>query len=312
MKRYSYIIVILIMTFWGCCLASCSKEKPSKLTYTQPIYLPTPYDMTISSDACELVITTEIPRNMLGIASDIRTMYDDNIFTWCNVITYRRWEKPNIEDNWYQVEYISDTETLIKISANNSSYKRYILMYYDIAERDMVTIIQEPGKTGTHVDLDKGGTVCYVEYINQSSHVIAIRDMIWRTEYVWEDEPSNIALDPGQSRIVHKLKDEFQQADLMAIDKVDKEFVPLLCDGLRPISCSVIFDGTYELKHSYSDNTSGQFSLTDYKNYELSGGKLSEEEQAAFRLKEDALKWTLTYTFTDADYEYAVANGNIR
>ena len=83
----------------------------------------------------------------------------------------------------------------------------------------------------------------------------------------------------------------------------------LWCEYLTPISCDVTYNDTHTCSYSYFEPREEKHYILDWADYRIDG-----------RLEPSIMpdgevyihNWTLTYIFTDADYEYAVANGNIR
>ena len=121
-------------------------------------------------------------------------------------------------------------------------------------------------------------THCWFCFLNQSRHTICVTDDLKS----WELQPKQtqegwLRVDCGKSLIFHYVEG-------MDIDHNDR----IVFSGIT----KVVFDNKYEITHT-DDMPHSLFNVASYS-VDISHRQMTED---------------YTYTFTDEDYEYAVANG---
>ena len=128
---------------------------------------------------------------------------------------------------------------------------------------------------------------------NNSTHTIHVKDLNNETisfEMSGYDNANGIMLQPGEERVAYStIASVLSPITDNVIENAKNDYWKYLAD-----TAVVIFDDSYLVEHDRRDNE-GEHEITDSENYTLE--------------RHERPGWNCTYTFTDADYEYAVEHG---
>lgn len=257
-------------------------------------------EILVSADAYEMVITLQNDRDCT-VYCTIENSHGQTIDTQTEYFGLNPSETN--QGRWCSVDYTNEKVVKLKIEKNETGYTRWLsLRFCPQGWRDEVRIKQSPGFEEAHDKYSNGITMFNIVFTNASNQTISLNNIVWNDRYSYIDTISNVVLKPSKSCTAYSVK------SCLNVDLSDDAVSSSLwCEYLMPISCDVTFNDTYTCSYSYFEPGAQKHDILDWNNYRIEG-KL----EPSIIPDEYIQHWTLTYIFTDADYEYAVANGNVR
>ncbi len=281
-------------------LTCCNKDDDYPDGYVGITAYPDPSgEVFIGADASEMVITLQDDRDCT-VYCTVKNSHGQDIETQAEYYVINPSETR--QGRWCSVDYTNEKIIKLTIEENETGYTRWVSLVFCPVGGDKVSIRQSPYLDEEHDKYSKGVTRFNVVFTNASNQTIALNNIVWNDCY--RSNITDVVLKPSKSCKAYTVK------SWLNVDLSD-DAIPssLWCEYLTPISCDVTYNDTHTCSYSYFEPREEKHYILDWTDYRIEGRlepSIMPDGEAYIH------NWTLTYTFTDADYEYAVANGDIR